>query len=440
MENQIKLNYRYSKFIFLTILLSLTFITTSKIQAQEKICVVEARDFPGKDPVMWGGLYAAKSGKVYIGLCTEGESAHFYQYDPATDSMRCLADMAEFMQERGKGIRASGKIHNAPLEDNEGNIYFTTMCDGSGPRNIDFTSWRGAQWIRYNPETDKMEMLGLIDDGVGLYCTTIDRTHNVIFGLGFTGYLYRFDIEKRITENLGRVANWDVCRSIVTDNLGNAYGSFPTARIWKYDAQKEMLSDLSLRMPYDPTVFPVQLKNPMLDRTADWRCVLWDSVENVIYGVTCGSGSILFRFDPHDSSEGKITALGKLCSPQFLNSGTKDIPYSTLAMAIGKDRKVYFIPSNRHFDYGAVFETFGTEAKKPTASLIVYNLKTDRREDPGILQTTDGRHVFGCEAATCSPDGTIYFCGAVEENDPKKATGRIVGKYPSSLKLLIYKP
>ena len=438
-----KINLLYAKLILLTaafFLIFMVFVNASRLQAKEKICIVEAKDFPGRDPVMWGGLYAAKSGKVYIGLCTEGESAHFYEYDPATDSMRCIADMAEFLDERGKGIRASGKIHNAPLEDNNGNIYFATMCDGSGPRNIDFTSWRGAQWIRYNPKTDKMEMLGFIDDGIGLYCTTIDRTRNVIFGLGFTGYLYRFDINKRITAKLGRVANWDVCRSIVTDDLGNVYGSFPTARIWKYNAQEQVLSDLSLRMPYDPTVFPVQLKKPMLDRTAEWRSVIWDSVEKVIYGVTCGSGSILFRFDPYAGPQGKITALGKMCSPQFLNSHRKDIPYSTLALTIGKNRKVYFIPSNRHFDYGAVFETFAEEAEKPTASLIAYNLKTGRREDMGSLRTTDGRHVFGCEAATCGPDGTIYFCGAVEENDPEKATGRIAGKYSSALKLLIYKP
>ena len=376
---------------------------------------------------MWGGLYAAKSGKVYIGLCTEGESAHFYEYDPATDKMRCIADMAEFHGERGKGIRSSGKIHNAPLEDSEGNIYFVTMSNGSGPRNIDFTSWRGAQLTRYNPREDKLENLGLIDDGVGLYCTTIDQKRNILYGLGFTSYLYRFDINKGTCENLGHVANWDVCRSIVADDMGNVYGSFPTARIWKYESASEKLSDLKLRMPYDPTIFPAQLKNPMIDRTTEWRCVLWDPVDKVIYGITCGSGSILFRFNPHVGEEGEMTALGKMCPSQFLNSGQKDVPYSTLALAIGKDRKVYFIPSNRHFDYGAAFETYGEEAEKPTASLIAFNLKTNLREDPGILQTIDGRHVFGCEAASCGPDGTIYFCGAVEENDPQKATGRIAG-------------
>jgi hypothetical protein len=57
-----------------------------------------------------------------------------------------------------------------------------------------------------------------------------------------------------------------------------------------------------------------------------------------------------------------------------------------------------------------------------------------------MLRTRDGAHVFGCGAATCGPDGTLYFVGGVEEKDPAKAAGRTGGVAPYALRLLMYKP
>lgn len=43
----------------------------------EKVCGVEIREYPGRDPMMWDDLYAACDGKVYSALISEGQSAHF---------------------------------------------------------------------------------------------------------------------------------------------------------------------------------------------------------------------------------------------------------------------------------------------------------------------------------------------------------------------------
>ena len=51
-------------------------------------CPVEIRPYPGRDRAMWDGLYAARDGRVYSGLISEGESAHLYVYDPATGPQR----------------------------------------------------------------------------------------------------------------------------------------------------------------------------------------------------------------------------------------------------------------------------------------------------------------------------------------------------------------
>ena len=53
-------------------------ISVLQEQAAHEVCLVETREYPGKDDAMWDALYAAKNGAVYTGLITEGGSAHFY--------------------------------------------------------------------------------------------------------------------------------------------------------------------------------------------------------------------------------------------------------------------------------------------------------------------------------------------------------------------------
>lgn len=421
-------------YLFLSLFL-FAFNINIRAQAKNDICLVDTREYPGKDKAMWAALYAAKNGDVYTGLCTEGSTSHLYVYLASRDENKVLFDMAEFLGEMGKGIRTSSKIHNKPVEDNEGNIYFVPLNNGSGPRNIDFTSWNGGHWMKYNPKTGTLENLGPVDDGC--YPISIDQERKFLFGVGFTGYFYRFDLENRVTKNLGRVTNWDICRSIFTSDKGDVYGSFPTGRIWKYDAEKQKVIDLSILLPYDPTIYPTELSNPMIDRTNDWRAVEWDPVDKVAYGVTCGSGSLLFRFDPNDGPEGKITTLARISDTKFLGADKKNIPYSTLAFAVdSKNKKIYFVPSAREYSIGRMVETYATAE---ASHLIMYDIKTETRVDLGALQTKDGLKVGGCEAATVAADGTVYICGQVEVSDPAKSTTR-PGTKPRALQLIIYKP
>ncbi len=421
--------------VFACIFLSLNPVN---IKAQEiKTCIVETREYPGRDPVMWDGLYAASDGKVYSALINEGESAHFYMYDPESDTNILLCDLAEFLDERGKGIRSTGKIHNKPVEDDEGNIYFVSMSNGSGPNSIDYTSWVGGHWLKYDPETMEVEDMGLVDQGIGCYPLAIDKKRGYLFGIGFTGYFYRFDLKTRVTKNLGRVSNWDICRDIFCDDEGNVYMSHPTARVSRYDAEKEKVYETSLSTPYDPTVFPTQLKNPMIDRTNIWRAVEWDPLDKVAYGITCGSGSILFRFDPHEGQDGKIEELVRMCDSRFMEGDQKDIPYSTLAFAVdSRNKKVYFAPSARGFSTQKYEETYGS---KEDHHLIMYDITRNMRVDLGVLRTADGRKIFGCEAASVDPDGTLYLCGQAEVKDKKKGT-RMIGETAAALQLIIYKP
>jgi len=403
----------------------------------QKICRVSALEYPGKDPTMWYALYAATDGVVYSALITEGGSAHVYKYDPRTGEHKMILDVAEFLDERGKGIRLSSKIHCKPVEDEQGNIYFVTLNNGSGPKGMDFTSWQGGHWLKYDPKADKFEDLGLTDVGDGPYPVAIDTKRSYLFGIGFKGYFYRLDMTTGVTRNFGRVAGSDVCRSIFCDDKGNVYGSFPGARVWRYDAEKEKVYDLKVRMPYDPTVFPASLKNPRIDRTQEWRVIEWDPVDKVAYGVTCGSRSKLFRFDPDDGPEGKFTELAEMCDPKY--RGRKDVPYSTLALAVdARNRKVYYAPSARRYTLDKYIETFGSDTDH---HLLVYDINTGQVTDLGIMRTTRGERVFGCEGAAVGPDGTLYLCGQVELKDPRKATRHTrTENVPISLRLISYRP
>lgn len=156
--------------------------------------------------------------------------------------------------------------------------------------------------------------------------------------------------------------------------------------------------------------------------------------------------SILFKYDPHDGREGKVSELAKLCAERYYDSDRKDIPYSTLAFTIGRDRRVYYAPAGLDFDYEARLEAARlSEARsggrlRPYSGLIVYDLKSQTRLNLGMLATRDGRHVFGCGGAAAGPDGNIYFGAAVEAQDPVTAAGKVAGVHPFNMELLIYKP
>ena len=414
---------------------------------QQKYAVVDSLGLPGghKDSSMFSGLYAARDGMVYIGSSIHGGSAQFYKYDPRSGRVEHIAGMAEFLGQTGRGVRVAGKIHTRFVEDRQGRIYFATMCEDSGPTNIDPYSWEGPHWMRYDPRAGKVENLGSINHLWGAYGLAIDDKRNRLFATTWDGHLYRYDIDDGRTHDLGRVDNWDDARHIAADDEGNVYGPYPNARIWKYDAKTERVHDLSVQFPYDHLVFPRRMSNPMLDRKAIWRVVDWDPVDRVLYGVD-GSSSLLFKYDPRDGPEGRATFLARLCAKRFIESDRKDIPFSTLAVTIGKDRKIYHAATGFDFDYEARLESteLARQRGDPRAisytELIAYDLKTRRRENLGMLRTRDGAHVFGCGAATCGPDGTVYFVGGVEEKDPAKAAGKTGGVAPYALRLLLYKP
>ena len=260
--------------------------------AKERKATVKRYRFVGnhREESMWSALYGAKSGKIYIGLCTHAEAAHFYEFDPATETMRHIVDLTKLHGERGEGINTNGKIHVRMGEDNEGNVYFGSLNEDTGPECIDPSSYKGAFWYRYCPKADKVEVLGKISRHFGLLGMVMDPKYMRLYGLAEDGHLYMHDIAAKYTRDLGKVDDWDICRTIFADDEGNVYGSYPVARIWKYDPRKDEVIDLpNIRLECDNSVPPRTMSKPMIDRKVIWRVIEWDPVEKVAYGIIGGN-------------------------------------------------------------------------------------------------------------------------------------------------------
>lgn len=413
---------------------------------------VKSLHFPGnkKDDSMWSGVYTAQSGKIYIGLCTHADAANFYEFNPANGDFEHIADLTIFKGERGNGVRASGKIHVSFVEDKEGNIYFGDFCEDSGPECIDPSSYGGAHWFKFNPTSRELINIGLISKRSGLLGMAIDNERNRLYGLAEDGHLYMFDMSKKITIDKGRVDDWDICRTIGTDDEGNVYGAFPVNRIWKYNPETDRIIDLqTVKVPNDYRVSPRTMSNPKIDRKTLWRIIEWKPDERVFYGIT-NADSRLFRFDPHKGSEGEIQALSPMCADKYLNDDPKKIPIATLAFTIAENNKIYYAPvTSVSFDYSAEswdvrdereFTSKITERKQPPMSVLIeYDIDSGNRKELGVMETEDGRKVFGLGGAVYSPlDKSIYFVGAVEESDEKYIAGKIEETWHYSMALLSF--
>lgn len=400
---------------------------------------------PDRPAQMWSGLYVGSNDRVYIGLCTHGDAGTFYEFNPETQKMRLLANLTEVAKERGRGVWTTGKIH-VQMQELDGWIYFGALCEDNGPPAVDFSSYEGIHWYRAEMATGKVEQLGQITRYWGLLGQAMDKKRRLIYGLAEDGRLYRYHMQDDWTEELGRVDDWDICRTIFADDAGNIYGSWSGGNVWKLDAATGRIID------FDFLKLPVinqsrTMANPMIDRRGQWRFIEWDPVDKVAYGIVGGSNQ-LFRFDVKAGREGSIALLAEMCAPPFRGGDPFKIPPATLAMAVSaRERKIYYIPVlEGDFDYGAVKfdlklpDGLAADALPPLSFMVTYDLRTKERRDIGLLRTADGRMAYGMGGARIDSRGRVWFVGAFEERDPARVARPGVGRFPYSMGLGCYTP
>jgi hypothetical protein len=380
----------------------------------------------------WAALFAASDGKVYAGLAYHGGDGHLVFYDSKSGRMHDGGNLTELAGESHLRRGPQSKIHAKFGEGKDGRIYFGTHGGywWNYSRFATKEGYPGAHWMAYDPKTNHVEDFGLGVPNEGVNTGAYDPLFNRIYGLtNPRGHFVYYDVKTRKAVDKGRINNWEsVCRTLGIDDEGNVYGSFGVGQIFKYDPRKDEIEELAVRLPIREK--GISLGRDYNKSETAWRTVVWDAKTRQFYGIE-ESATILFSFNPRENT---VERLGQLAIPDF--AGRRDVPYATLALALGRDRKLYYGASGREFDYGS-------SNGIATAHLITYDLNSKKTEDMGEMLLEDGRRVFGVNAADTGPDGTIYMVGAIEvrpgPGKPVEAAGKI-GDAWYRLALLMFRP
>ncbi len=395
---------------------------------------IDHRVFPGLHEMdgNWAALFAASDGRVYAGLACHGCDGHLVYYDSKADRMHDAGNLTQLAGEANLKRGPQSKIHAKFGEGKDGRIYFGTHAGlwWDYARFATKEGYPGAHWMAFDPKTNRVEDFGLGVPNEGVNTGAYDPLFNRIYGLTHPrGHFVYYDVASRKPVDKGRINNFEsICRTLGIDDEGNVYSSFGRGRIFRYSARTDEIEEL-------PAHLPVREKGVSLGRDYNksetaWRTVVWDRQTRQFYGVE-ESATILFSFNPRT---GEVRRLGQLSIPSFDES--RDIPYATLTLTLGHDRRLYYGAAGREFDYGG--------SAGPAAShLITYDLASGKREDLGEMLLEDGRRVLGTNAADTGTDGTIYLVGAIEvrpqAGKPVEAAGKIGDVY-YRLALLIYRP
>jgi len=405
--------------------------------AEHEVVRLDHRVFPGLERMdgNWAALFAASDGKVYVGLAYHGGGGHLVYYDSKADAVRDVGDLNVLCGENGLHRGPQSKIHAKFGEGKDGRIYFGTHAGlwWDYARFATKAGYPGEHWMAFDPKTGRVQDFGIGVPNEGINTGAYDPQFNRIYGLTHPrAHFVYYDVAAGKTVDLGRIDNWEsIGRTLGIDDRGNVYGSFGQGQIFKYDPRTDRITELSVRLPIREK--GISLGRDYSKSETAWRTVVWDRETRRFYGVE-ESATNLFSFDPNAGQDGEVKRLGELAIPGFADK--RDVPYATLSLTLGHDRKLYYGASAREFDYGG---SAGAEA----SHLITYDLKTGRKQDLGEMHLEDGSRVLGTNAADTGPDGTIYLVGAIElrpkPGETPAAGGRIAG-IPYRLALLIYRP
>ena len=411
-------------------------VVAAESQTPVKTVTVDYRTFPGLANMdgNWAALKVGSDGKAYVGLACHGCNGHLVYYDPARDSMVDVGDLTSLSGEKDLEEGPQSKIHAKFGEGKDGRIYFATH----GGWWFDYArfgtreGYPGSHYMAFDPKTGKVEDFGVGTRFEGVNTGAYDPKFDRIYGLTHPrAHFVYYDVATGKKVDKGRINNWDsICRTLGIDDDGNVYGSFGAGQIFVYDPRTDAIRELDARLP-------IREKGISLGRDYDksetaWRTVVWDHETRKFYGVE-ESASTLFSFDPAAPSGSQVKVLGQMSVPAL--AAQRNVPYATLSLTLGHDRKLYFAAAGAEFDYVS-------SAGAVASHLITYDLRTGKLEDEGEMHLPDGRAVLGTNSADTAPDGTIYFVGAVgavstKGDPPSEGYGGSIQGIPFRLALFI---
>jgi len=392
----------------------------------------------------YNGMSAASDGKIYYVLCSElmDVAGQMYSFDPSTGNVEHLGDLTEFCGEKDMKVVAQGKSH-VNFREMNGRLYFAThlgyysLIDGMekpGLPEKGYGPYRGGHLLAYDMRTNKTEDLGIAPHGEGILTMNMDTGRGLIYGLTWpTGYLFRYDIEKKEMNDLGPVTGKGetgvgkdfrvICRSIALNpEDGTIYLTVADGLIKRLRPGADVVETIEgedMKKDYFGA-YEVSTAGSM---AYNWRQAFWYEPGNKIYGVHGNSG-YLFTFDP---SVPRIEVLERLTSIPSKRTGMNDqFSYGYLGFTLGPDgHTIYYLTGAPVYIDGKRVMGASSTAKGEAKGvedlhLITYDIITGLYLDHGAVFYPDGQRPLYVNSIAVGSDGTVYSMGRVNRD------GRIV--------------
>ncbi len=388
----------------------------------------------------YNGISAASDGKIYYVLSSQtiDTGAQVYQFDPATEKIKHLADLTEICGEKGLKAIPQNKSHVRFWEAN-GKLYFAshigyyTIKNGMetmGDPPAGYKAYPGGHFLSYDLATGKFENLVVDPHGEGIITMTMDPARGRLYGITWpTGYFIRYDLRTKELKDLGLYSELGesvrgpkyrtLCRSMAVDPRdGSVYFTNADGDILRYRYDRDVVEKVDgedLRKDYfgvyDPTSSGTMGYN--------WRQVAWYAPENMIYGVHGNSG-YLFRFDPRAV---RVEVLDRITSRPSQRAGMYDeFSYGYLGFILGQDGKTL-----NYLTGGPIYRSGKRVAGKSVAQkgeskgeedlhLITYYIPTGKYIDHGAIFFPDGQRPKEVNSIAVGKDGSVYALAAVTQN------------------------
>lgn len=283
--------------------------------------VVEEFDpgFP-EGEAAYNAMGEAADGRVWFAIGTKslGAGARLFVFDPATSSLRMVADLDEALAPPA-GVRAipHGKVHVDLVPHGSAMVgathvgYYDPQSTIERPAVVPgYTPYPGGWFFRI--ENDRVAPLAQAPPGEGIITMSADLVRERLIALTWpSGFLLTLDLESRALGNDGPMfgagengskkdGTWSrICRSIGIDPRdGAAYWSDDRGLISRFDGRS------------------IEVVATTPQKTI-WRKVFWHPAEEVFYGWLWRS-STLFRFDPKTLTCEEIGSLAVHDAPATL--------------------------------------------------------------------------------------------------------------------------
>jgi hypothetical protein len=247
--------------------------------------------------------------KVYAAACCEhssGGTAFIVRYDPRTEELEYLLDVAEAVGEPLDNGRATQcKIHYSMILDDDGVLYAATHLSGAAIEEVAYSTWGtfndplrsfvGARLLAFDTRTERVLWTDTLIPWEGCRCLALDAAARRLYAVGYPrDHVYLYDLDARRRRDLGRIGSVNP-QAIWLDGAAGgprrAYTTDDDGRIVVYDERRGGLADTDVRAPH--AVYQ-----------DGWHNVVYDAVQvpdsQDVVGVTWNVDPRLFRFRPAD--------------------------------------------------------------------------------------------------------------------------------------------